>query len=269
MTTAAELIRQAMREAQTRGNLELGSSLLQTECDNFNNVPGTLVGYDCPECNNRGRIAVIDGDYVMHKECKCMVVRRSLNRIERSGLKNQLDKCTFANYKVTADWQKSIKDKAQRFLSDSYGKWFYMGGQVGSGKTMICTAIVGELLKMGYDAKYMLWLDDVTPLKAGIMEDNHAFEMGKYKRVKVLYIDDFFKSEAGRTPSQADIKIAFEILNHRYNNPSLVTIISSEKTIKELLDIDEAIGSRIYERTKEYSINLNKDKNKNYRLRSE
>jgi DNA replication protein DnaC len=83
----------------------------------------------------------------------------------------------------------------------------------------------------------------------------------------VLYIDDFFKTESGKLPTTAEINIAFEILNFRYNNPDLVTIISSEKGMSELLEIDEATGSRIFERSKDYSISIAKDKNKNYRLK--
>lgn len=265
---AMELVRKAMKEASTRERLAFGcDDLLKMEMDNYNEASGVLEGMDCPYCKNKGRVAIIEDGYVLHKECKCMSRRRSIDRIKRSGLMNQLEKCTFDSYKAESEWQQSIKEKAKRFLADNHGKWFFIGGQVGSGKSHVCTAIVGEMLKMGHEAKYMLWLDDVTPLKAGIMEDDHAFNMNKFKKVKVLYIDDFFKSEVGKMPSQADIKIAFEILNHRYNNPNLITIISSEKTIKDLLDIDEAIGSRVYEKTKEYSVNIGRDKTKNFRMK--
>ena len=58
----------------------------------------------------------------------------------------------------------------------------------------------------------------------------------------------------------------FYILNDRYNS-GLATIISSEKTINEILGIDEAIGSRIVERAKEFITNI--EKKDNYRLKGE
>lgn len=61
---------------------------------------------------------------------------------------------------------------------------------------------------------------------------------------------------------------AFEIINYRYNNQDLITIISSERTLTDLLDIDEAIAGRIAEKSKPggYCINLNKDTKKNWRM---
>jgi DNA replication protein DnaC len=61
------------------------------------------------------------------------------------------------------------------------------------------------------------------------------------------------------------VNVAFEIINYRYNNPNLLTIISSELSEDELLDVDEAIGGRIYERARTFSIA--KDRKRNYRIR--
>lgn len=63
--------------------------------------------------------------------------------------------------------------------------------------------------------------------------------MHELKMVYVFYIDDFIKE----TVTDADINIAFELLNARYNDHEKLTIISTEKSI------DEALGSRIYERS--------------------
>ena len=49
--------------------------------------------------------------------------------------------------------------------------------------------------------------------------------------------------------SDGDLNVAFELLNARYNARKR-TIISGERTIGAIMDIDEAIGSRIYERSK-------------------
>ena len=47
---------------------------------------------------------------------------------------------------------------------------------------------------------------------------------------------------AGKPITQGDINIAFEIINYRYIN-DLITIISSELLLDEIINIDEATGS--------------------------
>ena len=246
---------------------------VQRECNVMNSVPGDLTGYDCPKCLNRGVIFKADGNYIVSSECHCMEIRRSIWNIEKSGIKNLLDRCTFENFQAADEWQKDLKAGAQRFLSDNQGKWFYAGGQVGCGKTHICTAMCGEFLKQGKAVKYMLWRDEVVKLKSNVNEGGEYQRLiMPFKVAPVLYVDDFFKTmdELGgskKRPTQGDINAAFEILNYRYINQNLITIISSERSIDDLLDCDEATGSRIYQRTKDYCFYFRPDKQKNYRLR--
>lgn len=236
--------------------------------NSYNEVPGTLKGYDCPICKNKGDIMFLsDSGYETVRECQCMDVRRTLRRIEQSGLKDLMDDCTFDKFTVTEKWQAQAKKMAMQFLQDHDNKWFFAGGQVGCGKTHLCTAIVGSFIKSGMPAHYMLWRDEIVPLKASVTDDvSYGKAIRKLKEVKVLYIDDFFKTERGKIPTTAEINIAFEILNYRYNSRDLITIISSERLIDDIIDIDEAVGSRIYQRSSQYCLVINYDRNKNYRL---
>lgn len=240
----------------------------QKKADIYNNRVGSLKGYDCPVCKNKGDIAVVvDGDYRM-RDCKCAVIRRSMFLIKKSGLQGILDDCTFDKYQAKETWQQTVKNLAIKFVTDNEGKWFYIGGTVGAGKTHICTAIVGELLKQGKPSRYMLWRDDVVKLKALV---NYAEEYQEaiqpFKDIKVLYIDDFLKTKSGEKTTTGDINVAFEILNYRYVNKDLITIISSEMSIDRIMEIDMAVGSRIYQRSKEYPVDLGNDKSRNQRLR--
>jgi len=244
--------------------------LMKARCDGFNNQEGTLSDYDCPICKNKGQVMEIHDGYESLIECNCMQVRRTISRIKKSGLANLIKKYTFNQFKVTSSWQKNALDISQNFLANHRGKWFYIGGQVGAGKTHLCTALVNEFIKAGNEAYYMLWRDTVVSLKS-VVTDAESYEKAirPLKEVKVLYIDDFFKTEQNKKPTTADINIAFEILNYRYNNHELITIISSEMMMKEIIDIDEAVGSRIYERARQHCINITRDIQKNYRLREE
>lgn len=241
---------------------------IRSWADRYNQEQGNLQGYDCPKCKNRGNFASVVDGYEVMTPCECMAYRETLYKIQKSGLKNSIDKQTFDSFNAPTDWQEQMKNRAIAFVNNYENKWFYIGGQVGCGKTHICTAIVGELFRRGKTGQYMLWRDEAVKLKANVNDSTEYQKLiNPLKTVDVLYIDDFFKTERDKLPTQADINIAFEIINYRYNNDELITIISSERTINDLLDIDEAVGSRIYERTKESNVIIGKDKNKNYRLR--
>jgi DNA replication protein DnaC len=240
---------------------------MQDKAERENATVGNLTGVDCPKCKNKGVVlAVVDGELKM-RMCECDKARKSLKRLEESGLKPLLDEYTFERYKAIDPWQKAALSMSQNFLEYGEGNWLFFGGQSGSGKSHLCTAICGQLLKRGRAVKYMMWKDDATKLKT-IITDTQAYTklIDEIKSVDVLYIDDFLKVQRGKQPTEADVLLAFEILNHRYVNKSF-TLISSEKTIDEIIAIDDALGGRIYQMAKNYSMNIAYDRNKNYRLR--
>ena len=255
------------------GDLDMAQSYDQREyekkrADAYNATVGGLSGYDCKECLNKGHILTVDNSGASAvRDCECMAIRRTLKRMEKSGLKDLLTDCTFDTFRTDSSWQAYAKQAALSYLEDYRGNWFFAGGQVGAGKTHLCTAIVGELLKQGLSARYMLWRDETVSLKAVITDDEvYSMAITALKEVEILYIDDFLKTEKGKYPTTADINIAFELLNYRYNRRELVTLISSERPIDNILEIDEAVGSRIYQRTKKYCIVIEYDRAKNYRL---
>lgn len=225
-------------------------------------------GYDCKLCKNRGYFAKWDGLYETYTYCSCKKIRDALQRAKRSGLGNILSDFTFDKFETTEEWQEDNKKKAQAFCNDDMAKWFFIGGQVGAGKTFLCTAICGHYIKAGYDVRYMLWCEESKRIKSLITETAEYQEaINVYKNVDVLYIDDFLKVQNGEAPTAADINLAFEIINNRLLDKNKITIISSEKTLFEIMEYDEATMSRIYEKTGKYKINIKKDLNKNYRLR--
>ena len=222
----------------------------------------------CPECNDEGYVEVSENGQVWMRECRCMPVRKSLRMAQKSGLIYLLRQYTLQNFRTCAPWQKKARDMAAKYVEDHDGTWFYIGGQVGAGKTHLCTGMVGEFLKRGLESYYMLWKDETVKLKAMVTNDERYEKcINALKQVKVLYIDDFLKTEKGRNPTSGDLNIAFELLNYRYINKDLITIISSERGVSELMDIDESVASRIYERAGEYCLIIETDMDKNFRLK--
>lgn len=267
---------------------------VQADVERYNATPGRLKdgyttsningdgqavagdGYDCPLCLNRGNtLEMVERNGVFYRvahECRCMSIRRSIWRMRSSGLETSIRENTFKRFDARQPWQQEMLDRAKGYLAEGWkeGRWLYFGGQPGSGKTHLCTAVAGKLL---YERPllYVVWPQISKKLKALVNDaEDYQREIGRLERVDVLYIDDLFKPVTGDDgqklrPTAADIKLAFEIINYRYIN-RLPTIISCEWQIGELADIDEATGSRIAERSQGYCLSIKRDKAKNHRL---
>ena len=87
-------------------------------------------------------------------------------------------------------------------------------------------------------------------------------ERKRYATARVLYIDDLFKGKI----TESDINIMYEIINYRYIN-RLPVIVSTELFLNDLIECDEAIGSRIMELCKGNLISF-REKELNYRVYS-
>jgi len=243
---------------------------VDTQVNSFNDIQGDLKGYDCPKCKNRGGIAKNRNGEFTVSDCECKTIRISMEYIRESGLADLLEIYTFDRYKTEYNWQKFIKERAIEYTCENSGSWLSVLGCVGAGKTHICTAVCGELLKKGHSLKYLLWRDEGVKIKAAVNDgEEYSRLIYPFKSAEILYIDDLFKTKKDTPLSPGDINLAFELINYRYNQPDKKTIISSEKSIGELLDIDEAVGSRIYERCKmnDYCLEIAKTSENNIRLK--
>lgn len=251
---------------------KLDREFFRRRADALNRTPGKLRDYDCRKCKNKGAVAFAhdngNGDFeIRWVECDCVAKRRYFRNVRESGLPDMLRRCTLDSWQVRGDWQRELPEAAKRYAENPEG-WFCLSGRPGTGKTHLCTALCGLLLEKGFPVRYMLWRDVSVRAKA-VVNDAECYGaiVEPLKRVRVLYIDDFWKN--GRdAPSDADIRLAFEILNARYADSRLVTILSSELSVGDMCEIDEAVGSRIRERTRRgFYRNLNKYENcENWRI---
>lgn len=243
----------------------------RSDADRLNEAQGRLTGYDCPICRNKGLIFFETSDgYTTSRECSCMELRRAQDRIRASGLQSSMESYRFENFQTKTQWQKQFKSAAQQFVNETGDSWFYAGGQPGAGKTHICTAIAGAFLEQGKAVRYMLWRETSAKLKACVNDPEYEQLLRPFKDTDVLYIDDLFKSGKGeggkrKPPTAGDINLAFDLINFRYIN-HLTTILSTELTIEELMEADEAIGSRVYQQSKGFCFSFASDRAKNYRI---
>lgn len=257
MATAAELLAEINRRASLSGKLEGDSDYAQGECDRYNTAKGYLEGDDCPECLNKGRIArktyePLYGEYIMTLfPCRCMAGRISKQRLLASGAGAMLQRCTFDTYEARTDWQRNVKSSAEAYVGlVRDGLWYYIGGDVGAGKSHICAAIMQELIKQGFSVRWMDWAEEATRIRMG-WRTEYEKSMEPWKTAQVLVVDDFLKAvktERSKRPEREDVKLAYSIINHRYKNPALITILSSEFELADIEQFDEALSSRIEQR---------------------
>lgn len=243
------------------------------KADSINQSKGNLTGYDCPKCLNRGQIAIPDPDGGTPTiiDCECMKIRNCIQKMERSGMCEVLDKYTFDAYTDSESWQKTVKLGAMRYADNPTG-WLLFCGQSGSGKTHLCTAVCRKLLLSGSEVRYMPWRADVAELKGMAIEgERRSKYMKTLQQAPILFIDDLFKagrsSDGACNPTAADIGIAFDLVNYRYTK-QLPTIISTERSPLELVEIDEATGGRIIEMSAHATYEIAPKPGRNYRLRN-
>ena len=246
------------------GDLERLLAMIQEKIEQTSHSSEELPTFECELCRDTGLITEKDEEgRLVARECKCWKARQAKRLMQQSGLAEFVDQKTFDSFVVEKEVQRKIFDTAKKYLADltetwetnDRKPWLYIGGNPGAGKTHICTAVCGELLKQGIAVKYMQWLTESRRLKFMVNADDFEDQVAEYINPSVLYIDDLLKQKYTKNPqfSEADIKIAFTILNARYymNKP---TIISSEwDLLSDLLNADEGVFSRVYERCKGYT----------------
>jgi DNA replication protein DnaC len=141
-------------------------------------------------------------------------------------------------------------------------------GRSGSGKTHLMWATAHELMQNDIVCAYWPHLQKMNELRTQVRDNPEEFQRSiiNVKRTPVLLWDDLFKSRKGddKPPTSWVVDTIMEIVDYRYLN-RMPMIISSEKSIKELMDIDEALGSRIYQMTKDHLIEFQGD-GLNFRL---
>ena len=241
----------------------------KAKVDSHNKNKGNLTGYDCPKCLNRGNYAIPKEDGgVAVLECDCMNIRRCVQKMEASGLREVIKSYTFDAYQDKEQWQTTVKRGAMTYVDSPEG-WLLFCGQSGSGKTHLCTAVCRHLLLAGEEVRYMPWRQDIRELKS--MESNNQVEaLKKLQTAPILFIDDLFKvgraADGSCNPTAADVNLAFDIINYRYTK-RLTTIISTERSPAELVEVDEAVGGRIVEMAQGNTYCIEKKAGRNYRLR--
>ncbi len=244
-------LRESTKPAQS--SAQTMTSQNQNELNRYEQRPKNMTVYDCERCLDEGGYLIRSEGRESWKICECMKTKRIQRMIKSSQITEQFQKMTFDTYSIeNADKQiKTVKlaaiDYVQRFyaIENERSNSFALVGQVGSGKTHLSCAISNELLKKEIQVIYFPFVEGLNNLKSDF--DAIENKIDQLKKSRVLFIDDLFKGR--EKPTAFQIETIFSIVNYRYLN-HLPMLITSEKDFEGLLDIDEALGSRIYEMTR-------------------
>ncbi|WP_419096053.1 ATP-binding protein [Rossellomorea pakistanensis] len=237
--------------------------------------------YDCQKCKDKGFILTNLPDFDDDGEqrtwpngtpkfletlldCECSKKRQSSHLMKFSEITDDFKKMTFTNFSLEGKHEmihgayqcavNYFKDFDQ--INSSRHNSISLLGQPGTGKTHLLTALANNLIyKKQISVLYFPFVEGFNDLK----DDFNLLEekLTKMKRVQILFIDDLFKGR--ETPTQFQLEQTFGVINYRYLNHKPI-MISSEKTVDELCDIDEALGTRIYQMSRDYTVVLKGDR---------
>lgn len=224
-------------------------------------------GVECELCGNKGRIITYDAEAKAKNvfPCTCEPRRRTIEHLMNLGLWEQVRRCRIDNFVIRQDHQQIMASTAQRFVADASATGLLFSGQPGCGKTHLSNWIFGQLSSgRSLRGRYMNWLSAVRDIKAAAQNgDSSVFD--SWKTAPLLYLDDFLKVRSGSTPSDADVKLAFELMNFRLER-KLLTVISSEWALEEIMGIDEALAGRIRQLCGAYVVHVARDAKKDFRI---
>ncbi|MBQ5930544.1 MAG: ATP-binding protein, partial [Clostridia bacterium] len=144
------------------------------------------------------------------------------------------------------EWQRDKLHAVKLWANQKKYPFLYLGGKSGAGKTHLGVAAFYSLVQRGVRGKYMSWRTESRDLKMRMTEFGFYDEkIRELKRVPLLMLDDFLWTNKCE-PSEEDFKLAKEIIDER-QAANLRTIFTANYTIKELNDMTEVVGGRIYE----------------------
>ena len=234
----------------------------------FNEKPKDKEEFDCLECYDRGIILeVTEEGNLRSVECACKDRRAVKRALEKSGMGELFQKHDFPSFREHTPWAGEMKRMALEWAKQGTG-WLVLCGQSGCGKTHLGIAACGYRLgRRKQQVEFLPWREYVTNQMNPNSPDREE-QKKKMQCAQLLYVDDLLKTAGdGKGISPWEMKLCFELINYRYNN-RLDTVITTEWLPRELLQQDESIGSRIVERAGESLVAVERDRQKNYRLRN-
>lgn len=238
--------------------------------------PKIKENYDCDICKDKGYLLNEDNKFIGYCEChkeKTLSLRKEQAHqyLKESHLENVYKRYTFENWKTPTQWHKEYKQQVMKFAKQPSNAFLYLA-QSGNGKTHLLSALTVYLIGQGKSGLYIKWQEEIGNAKRNYWNMSQDL-VDKMKSVEVLYLDDFLKVETLNDVHKEETRLAFEIIDARYHQDDLITIISSEWNIVDLGRYNEALIGRLVEMAgginSENIIDSSYKSDGNWRLRKE
>lgn len=255
-------------------------------------VASTDKTYRCDKCKDVGGFFETKVDeeegftygnkYQVWSDCECEKQRIVSNLLKASEITEAFKAMTFGNF-VTDDCDEIVAKSKD--LALSYYKQFNdiknddsnsiaLLGQPGVGKTHLLTALSNNIMANKLvSVLYFPYVEGFNDLRNDF--EKLEAKLIRMKEVDILFIDDLFKPINKRIKdamvkvpqaTEWEIKQLYAVINYRYMNHKPM-FISSELIFDEMINLDEALGTRIYQMCKKNFVQIEKDLGLNYRLK--
>ncbi|MFD1179653.1 ATP-binding protein [Paenibacillus puldeungensis] len=228
--------------------------------------------YKCEYCKDTGDVWIDTWTLRECNHCNARKMQDIQRKIKAAQITDEFKSKTFKSFEVSdrPEQIKEAKKVAQSYVlafpkirKDKQNGIALMGNP-GCGKTHLLAAVSNNLLDNGVEVFYFPWVEGMKELTNADFEEKQEI-IQRMQKCEVLFLDDLFKGRG--KPTDYQFETAWAVLNYRYLN-NLPIMVSTERSISDLLDIDEAMGSRIAEVTRAYKAVINGSREEmNWRIR--
>ena len=213
--------------------------------------------YKCQLCHDSGyQIVTKDDGREVCRPCECMKQKKAISALKHSGIAEAFQDRTLDNYIPKNEVQLDALNRSKRFV-EIFGEYknmhlnFMLMGQNGAGKTHLSIAIANALIKKNVLVRYVTFHDLLAAFANAKKEKDLYKVINQYKDADLLVIDDIFRTtirewNGQKSPLMSHIDTMFQIIDYRYFKKKGI-VVTCEKTIEELRNMDRAITGRLVE----------------------
>ena len=215
--------------------------------------------YRCEKCHDSGWLTVVKEGHEYARRCDCFKRRRAEKALQESGISEAFRNKTLENYVPKSEKQREALDKARKYV-EIFGQYsmhmnFILLGQNGAGKTHLAVAMGNALIEKNVLVRFVTFQDLLDQLSKSRNQKKETYSViDKYRDAELLIIDDIFRTTIREWNGSKNVMVShvdaiFRILDYRYFNKK-ATLITGEKTVLEMMEMDRAITGRLVEKAR-------------------
>ncbi len=191
------------------------------DCVDPSRCTGSAIMTDVFEESHFGRRVYVARGYPCPKKKQISDQDRLQELFVASRIPKELEKCTFANFKIRNGSTKVAKNLAQH--SADHGEGILLGGPPGVGKTHLAVAIVQCVVASGRTGLFLPFVGLLDDLISAMKDKKLDEKLKELHDVDCLVLDDIGTQQDKPWVGER----LFEIVNHRYNAKKQIVITTN------------------------------------------